>query len=206
MDIQLPLVSQNRSEVLCLLDITLAPVFLAANVADLLVNLISEISSSELKVILVVVFFLELAVVLMLLGNLKDHVCLLLLVFVVWIHKHVLVVVGDIVELAYFLIFMWLYVQNYILPLNQEMRVSMFQEWVENLHIILPLVITGSSVRCPSALGHVLRELVVVVAEAAVFVLVSDAFRIKRGVSPCRDSFSFQLVVSSAVIQILVYQ
>ena len=70
---------------LCLLDIALASVFFAANMGNLLVHLISEITPSELEVNLVIVFLLKLAVVLVILCNLQENLSLLLLVLVVWI-------------------------------------------------------------------------------------------------------------------------
>lgn len=84
------------------------------------------------------------------------------------------------------------------------MGVLMLQEWVEHINIILSLVLTDPSVTSPCAFGRALTKAKIVVAESTSLILLIDSVNIKFGVSPCWDSFFFQLVVSSAVIQVLV--
>lgn len=189
---------------LSLLDIGGASVLIAANMGNLFINLTFEISSSEQEVIFIIIFLLKLAVVLMSLGNLEQYFWLLLLILIVWIDQHVLVFVGYIVVLGNLLVLVWFNIQNNTLLLNQEMWVLMLQEWIEYSNIILSLILTDPSITSPSTFRWALTKAEVIVAESSSFILFIDSFNIKFGVSPCRDSFLFQLVVSSTVIQILV--
>ena len=83
----------------------LASVVFIADMRDLLVDCFSVVFSSLVIIIDVVVFFVGILVVLVLLGDLEQNILLVFIMLVVWVDKHILVVIGDIVILVdYFLI------------------------------------------------------------------------------------------------------
>lgn len=117
------------------LHVILGSVVLIANVRDLLVLGNSIVFSSLIIVIDVVIFFICVLVVLMLLGDLEYNVTLLLKAIVVWINEHVLVIIGDVVELLNFLLIVGSLVKDNLFFLNKELRILMLQEWVEHIDI-----------------------------------------------------------------------
>ena len=70
--VQLSFILQNGSQMLRFLNVGGVSVLIVANMGNLFISLTSKISSSELKVLFIIVFFLKLAVVLMSLGNLEQ--------------------------------------------------------------------------------------------------------------------------------------
>ena len=84
----------------CFLHVVLASVILIADVRDLLVDCLSVVFSSLVVIIDIMVFFVSVLVVLEFLGNLEQDILLVFVMLIVWVDKHVLIIVGDVVILV----------------------------------------------------------------------------------------------------------
>lgn len=113
----------------------LAPIVFATDVGDLLVLGDTVVLSPLVIIIDVMVLVIRVLVVLVILGNLEYDVTLLFEIIIVWIDKHILVIIGNIVKLLYLLLVIASFVNDYHLLLNQELWVLMFIEWIEHINI-----------------------------------------------------------------------
>lgn len=113
----------------------LASIVFTADMRDLLVLGHTVVFSSLIIVIDVVVLVIRVLIVLVILGNLEHYVTLLFKVIVVWINKHIFVIIGNIVKLLNLLLVIASFVNHYYFFLNQELWVLMLVEWVEHIDI-----------------------------------------------------------------------
>ena len=106
----------------------LRPIFVSADVGDLLIICLPVVLLSLVEVVLVLVIDVWVLVVLVLLSQLKDYLVLLRIVLIIWVNEHILVIIRHIKVLIN-LFFLLDDAQNDLLFLNQELRVLMLQKW-----------------------------------------------------------------------------
>ena len=137
MNHQWPLVVNDVSDVLGSLHVILASVCIDADVTDLLVCAVKIVFDSILIVVLIVVVHIRIWILVELLSKLEDNLVLLSDIFVVWIDKHVLVVISH-VEVLVNLLLVLGDCQDHAFLLDGELRVLVLQEWtVDGVMLLL---------------------------------------------------------------------
>ena len=126
--VQWPWILNNLSEMLRSFIMVLRPIFVSADVGDLLIICLPVVLLSLVEVVLVLVIDVWVLVVLVLLSQLKDYLVLLRIVLIIWVNEHILVIIRHIKVLIN-LFFLLDDAQNDLLFLNQELRVLMLQKW-----------------------------------------------------------------------------
>ena len=127
-NVQWPWILNNLSEMLRSFIMVLRPIFVSADVGDLLIICLPVVLLSLVEVVLVLVIDVWVLVVLVLLSQLKDYLVLLSIVLIIWVNEHILVIIRHIKVLIN-LFFLLDDAQNDLLFLNQELRVLMLQKW-----------------------------------------------------------------------------
>ena len=127
-NVQWPWILNNLSEMLRSFIMVLRPIFVSADVGDLLIICLPVVLLSLVEVVLVLVIDVWVLVVLVLLSQLKDYLVLLRIVLIIWVNEHILVIIRHIKVLIN-LFFLLDDAQNDLLFLNQELRVLMLQKW-----------------------------------------------------------------------------
>ena len=118
--VQFPIIVQNCFQVISFLNAVFVSVLLITDMRYLLVNVVSIITSPKFIIILINVILIEFAFILVVLSNLQDNITFLYVIFIIWIHKHVLIVVCDIEILCYFFVFVWFDVKHDLFLLDHK--------------------------------------------------------------------------------------
>jgi hypothetical protein len=138
-DVQWNWVVKNHSQMCRSFHVIFASVVVTADVRNFLISFLEIILLSLVEVILVVVIFISTLVVLMFSSNLENDLLFQIrhIVWIVWIYKHELVIVGHVIELIYFL-FSSIHYNLYSILLNKKLWMLMFVEWGQVL--MLPIL------------------------------------------------------------------
>lgn len=121
---------QYLHQMLSPLNVVLAVVCVDADMTHFLVQFVEIVSFAHIEVVLVIVFNVWVGVVLEALGQCLDDILLLVFVFIIGVHEHVLVVISHIEVLLYCLRFFRILILQYLdfFLLDCELCIKMLEE------------------------------------------------------------------------------